>query len=59
MKFLSFKNEGAFLNGESIKVSDRKKLKDALFVATFSPKKLVEKISTKYLVKLMIYHADV
>ena len=58
--FYASKNEGAFLNGESIKVSDRKKLKDALFVATFSAeKKLVEKISTKYLVKLMIYHADV
>ena len=37
--FYASKNEGAFLNGESIKVSDRKKLKDALFVATFSAEK--------------------
>lgn len=37
--FYASKGEGAFLNGESIKVSRSDKLKDALFVATFSATK--------------------
>ena len=61
--FYASKNEGAFLNGESIKVSDRKKLKDALFVATFSAEKktsrknkykIFGKISLKNYIKIIV-----
>ena len=41
--FYASKGEGAFLNGESIKVSKRENLKDALFVATFSSEKTISR----------------
>lgn len=41
--FYASKNEGAYLNGESIRVSNRKKLKEALFIATFSAEKRISR----------------